>query len=363
MNRVLFFFPIIFVFLQSFCSAAGLDGKKNELVIVYSADTIGYVEPCGCSVKKGGLARRAGMIRQIKSENPNTLILDGGDTFRAKTDYPEKRAEVVLRGMKMMGYDAINMGDGEFGLGLDFFNTQRRKWGLKFMSATIQFKEEDAQEAVKSWIIEKRGGVRIGITGIMSNVFLDEGPLQDDRISFGDPVDSLKHAMNNMQGKTDINIVMSHLGYEGTKNLLTYTPVSGIDVVIVGHGRGILKEPEIENKTLMVQCSMGGEYLGVLTLVLDDKKKIKRHDNKVIALTFTDDVPEDAEVKKIMDSFVTEKYEENGRIKGDESEEKIRKMQSELLKLSPEEFIKLMQKENEEKMKTGDQLPATVPLR
>lgn len=302
------------------------------------------------------------MIKRIKSENPNTLIIDGGDTFRAKTDYPEKRASVVMQGMKLMGYDVINVGDGELDLGLNFFNTQRRQWGLNYVSANIEFKERDVKEAVKPWIIEERGGIRIGITGIMSKTFLNEGLLQDQRISFGSPVESLKNVMNDMRGKTDINILMSHLGYDGTKDLLSNNPIPGIDVVIIGHGRKILNDPELLGSTLLVQCSMGGEYLSMLTLALDNKKKITAHNNKVIALKLTEDIPEDAEAKKIMDAFVTEKHEEKGRIKNDESDEKLRKAQSELLKLTPDEFIKLMQKENEDKMKDGQQLPATVPL-
>lgn len=47
MSRVSLWFSIFFVSFSSICSAARIDAKKNEIVIVYSADTIGYVEPCG----------------------------------------------------------------------------------------------------------------------------------------------------------------------------------------------------------------------------------------------------------------------------------------------------------------------------
>jgi 2',3'-cyclic-nucleotide 2'-phosphodiesterase (5'-nucleotidase family) len=363
MGRLLLLWLLLFTCFTSICSADGTDGQNNELVIVYTSGTNGYVEPSGCCVKRGGLARRAGMIHKIKSEHPNTLILDGGDTFHAKIDFPEKRAKTVMQGMKLMGYDVINIGDGEFSLGLEFFDTQRRQWGLNFVSATASFKEVVPKEAVKSWVIEKRGGIRIGIIGIMSKALLDENQPKDERVSIGDPAMSLKNALTGMRGKTNINILLSHLGYGDTKNLLMENPVPGLDVVIVGHGRGILPQTETLNNFLTVQCSLGGEYLGVLTLSLDNKKKIVGHNNQMIALTLSADIPEDVEAKKIMDSFVNEINEENGRIKSDASDGRARKAQSELLKMTPEEFIKLMQKENEEKAKPGQLLPATVPLK
>lgn len=305
------------------------------------------------------------MIQQIRKENPYTLVIDGGDTIQAKRDYAEKRAPIVLQGMKMMGYDVINIGEGEFDFGYDFFNTQRKKWGLDFVSANIEFKEKETREAVKSWIMEERGGIRIGVTGIMSKIFVKDEVLLDKRISFLDPLTSLKKVIEEMRGKkTDITILISHLGYEATKNFLIDNPHLGLDVVVVSHGRQILEKPERINNTLMVQCSMGGEYLNTLTLAIESRNnKITGYTHKVIALTLTDDIPEDAELKQIMEAFVAEKYEENGRIRTDESEEKERKAHAELLKMSPEEFIKLMQKENEEKMKTGQSEPAMVPLK
>lgn len=137
--------------------------------IAFTANADGHVENCGCKVNQdGGLARRAAAIRELRTQDPELLVLDLGNFFpiekrAAKLD-PLLVGEIplYLNAMTRMGYDAAVAGANEMMAGPELFRSQvaALPWpvlanGLTHASSTL------GQPSV---VIE-RGGLRIGIVG------------------------------------------------------------------------------------------------------------------------------------------------------------------------------------------------------
>lgn len=281
------------------------------------------------------------------------MLLDSGDTFIKKKSSDELRAEAILSGMDLMKYDAINVSDGELSLGKNFFIHLAGKVDIPFISANLTGLSD-----VMPYIVRKFGDFKVAITGITADVFFDEDAMAKDSLSITSHIEALKKVLPEMREKSDIVILLSHLDYQGTLNLFRFNNITGVDVAIAGHGRKLLEEPQEINGTLIVQNSMGGEFLGVLKLETADGV-ITDYSGEVIALT--DDMPGNEKALAIMEQFKVDKAKLKKNTAEKKKERELKKMQTKYLKMSPQEFLDMMKKENVKAAESG--LPAKVPMK
>lgn len=286
------------------------------------------------------------------------LVLDCGDTFLSKKNVPELRAEAVLSGMKLMKYDAINVAEGELSLGTEFFQNIAGKSSVPFISANIVSEKSNLSE-IKPYIVKEYEGFRVGITGLAASVLFDTDIMKMQGIIVKNYVNALKEIIPELRKKADIVILLSHLGYKGTVDLFRFNRIAGIDVAIAGHGRKLLNEPEEINGTIVVQSSMGGEYLGKLVLSLGPDRSIQQYEGEVVALT--EDIPVDEKAGEIMEEFKKKKNEAEKTAIKEGERKKLLEEQTKYLKMTPQEFLEMMKKENE--AKGASDKPATVPER
>ena len=103
-------------------------GNEIPLTLIYTSSTLGEVESCGCpeAGDAGGLGRRSYYIDTVKKEAKNLLVLDGGDALvlsffdrESEKEKARRRAVVVLKIYERMGYDALNIGDTDLGIGVE----------------------------------------------------------------------------------------------------------------------------------------------------------------------------------------------------------------------------------------------------
>ena len=84
-----------------------------DVVLLITGGTHGRLELCNCpDTLPGGLSRRSGLVASYRAAWPNTLVMDTGDVFSYDPGNPQNR--YVLRGYRMIGYDAVVLGDHEW---------------------------------------------------------------------------------------------------------------------------------------------------------------------------------------------------------------------------------------------------------
>ncbi|MFJ8064707.1 metallophosphoesterase [Psychrobacillus sp. NPDC096426] len=79
-----------------------------ELSIIHTNDTHAAIE---------NAPKRATIIKDVRKEKPNALLLDAGDVFQGTLYFTEYQGEADLALMNYMGYDAMTLGNHEFDLG------------------------------------------------------------------------------------------------------------------------------------------------------------------------------------------------------------------------------------------------------
>jgi hypothetical protein len=107
----------------------------RHVTILYAADLLGWLEPCGCSAnQRGGLARAAAAVARVRAENPDTIFVAGGDLLFEGALDPERqdqdlaRARTVARALRAMGLASTFPGERDLVAGEAF----ARETGLPF---------------------------------------------------------------------------------------------------------------------------------------------------------------------------------------------------------------------------------------
>ncbi|WP_346011435.1 bifunctional metallophosphatase/5'-nucleotidase [Pseudoflavonifractor capillosus] len=262
----------------------------------------------------GGYARLKTLIDGQRQENPDALVLDGGDFSMGslfQTAYATSALE--LRAMGQMGYDATTFGNHEFdyrasGLGSMLYAAVNSGDPLPAIVESNYLPpqgDDDTWDAlytygVQDYLILERGGVCyviFGITGLDSD---ECAPMSG--MELADPAETaqrvVKEATQQCQtayGQDPVVICLSHSGTENGKgeDYELAQKVDGIDVIISGHTHTTLEQPIEVNGTYIVSAGENGQNLGVLTLTRSGGK-LSLESNQLLAVD--ESVPEDPEM-------------------------------------------------------------------
>jgi len=233
-----------------------------------------------------------------------------------------------------MNYDALNIGDGELSLGQEFFTNLSARSKVPMLSANIT-----GLPGVVPYLIKNIGGINVAITGVTAGMLLS--PEADKTWGKGvvSPNAALQELIPKLRQQADVVILLSHLSYEGTVNLLQFNDLQGVDVAVAAHGRNLLDiHPERVGSTVIVQNSMGGEYLGFLKLRLSDAKEVEGLSSEVIALDET--MPEDNKALEMMAAFHAEEKHPGTH----QDKEQFNALKTKYLSMSPQQFVDELKK-------------------
>ena len=276
----------------------------RTVTVVYTCSNNGMLKACACpGDPRGGLARRASVLREIRGGVGEILLLDSGDVLS-----PLKRLEkdaVVLKIYGLLNYDAVAIGDQEFANGRAFFAERVLTSGLVWVSACL----EDAKTGKRlapSYIVKEVSGVRVAVIGLIGpDAFEFMEPNETESLTIVDPVETMKVYLPELQKQADVVVALSHLGDEEDVALAEHVP--GIDVIVGGHTQVLLPEPLKVGETFIVQAGPDGEYVGRLDLKVDPKGRIVGTRNQIIPLDSR--IPDDPEIARMVEAYFSGQVE------------------------------------------------------
>jgi len=102
--------------------------RTRKLTILHTNDVHSHLDPFPMDGSRnqglGGVAARASLIKQIRDEEDQVLLLDAGDIFQGTPYFNIYKGEPEIKAMSMMQYDAATMGNHDFDAGIENFATQ-----------------------------------------------------------------------------------------------------------------------------------------------------------------------------------------------------------------------------------------------
>ena len=280
-----------------------LDTATKDLTIITTMATsdihgnmVPYT-PSGSSIEVGGSARAAWLFDEAERRNPNTLIIDGGDspynTDLANISLDKSSVDV----MNAQGYDATVLGNHDFDYSFDNLLSLADRAEYAMLSANTYWKDGTYPEQFEPYIIKEVDGVNVAIVGLTddgSKATTHYANTQD--IDFHDQWEVGQEVVAKADAESDVVILLSHL--HGGNNTVP-TKIDGIDMEI-GGGNDIFGRPLNIEGTVVVNPGGVGTCVNQTNLNLKDGKVLGYTFNQII---LSSDVPEDAEVKAIIEDY------------------------------------------------------------
>jgi len=116
--------------------------------------------------------------------------------------------------------------------------------------------------------IVERGGLKIGILGILGNRSFKYYPKEiSNAITLHDPVTTVKNLLKKIREKVDVVLVLSHQGFDQDVSLARQ--LKEIDIIIGAHSQTVVHDPKEENGVLITQAGKDGHYVGVIKIQME----------------------------------------------------------------------------------------------
>ncbi|WP_411768870.1 bifunctional metallophosphatase/5'-nucleotidase [Winogradskyella sp. A3E31] len=280
--------------LQSFSSK-----KTKQITILHTNDVHSHIDPFGPddgrNANKGGVARRATLVENIRKENPNTLLLDAGDIFQGTPYFNYYGGELEFKLMSMLKYDLATIGNHDFDNGINGLYKQLPNAKFDFVSANYDFTNTVMDTHVEPYKILVRDGIKIGVFGLGIEL---EG-LVDKKLyketKYLDPIEIAQDMSRILKDEEqcDLVICLSHIGYyyrnspNHVCDLNLAKATKDIDLIIGGHTHTFLPKPTIERNSadknvLVNQVGCYGLYLGRIDFYFEEGKAPKSQGTTIL---------------------------------------------------------------------------------
>ena len=251
----LFFAPLLLVLLAALAAACGNGGRDVfTLTVLHSNDGESNLID-----ETSGIARFAAVIKNLREEalrpggtgKRGTVLLSSGDNFLAgpelNASFREETTVFDALALRLIGYDALCIGNHEFDFGADFLARFIAAFGgdAPFLSANLDF----SGEAVLSDLVDRGSvapsvvldvnGEKVGIVGATTPYlpFLSSpGNVRVDR----DVVAAVQREIDRLENRgAGVIIILSHL-QSVEEDIGLAGRLRGADLIIAGGGNELL---------------------------------------------------------------------------------------------------------------------------
>ena len=224
------------------------------------------------------------------------MLVDGGGFFPDDSlhiDY----AWFLMDGMKLIGTDAVGLGDRDLRFGLAYLRAQIKRTQLPVVSANL-IEKKTKLPAVQPYVIKTIGNTKVGVVGLISDK-VDLGPARDS-LAVQEPQMVAKRVVAEMRKKgATVVVLLSQLGKVESEDLVT--AVDGIDAVIVGRNVPLLQKGRLIKNTVACYGGEQGQYIGRTLLTLGAGGKVTAGENETFVLG--PEVGEKPEVVSLVKDF------------------------------------------------------------
>ncbi|MCC1481394.1 thiosulfohydrolase SoxB [Roseibaca sp. Y0-43] len=249
--------------------------------------------------RMGGMDRVATVVKAIKADRPDAILLDGGDTWHGSmTSYLTKGQDVV-NVMNALGVDAMTS-HWEWTFGTDRVMEIVEGLPFPFLGQNIFDSEWDEPAEFPDYTWFERGGAKVAVIGQAFPYMPIANPgWMFPEFSFGIRDERMQEMVDEVRAQgADLVVVLSHNGFDVDRQMAGR--VSGIDVILTGHTHDALPEPVIVGETLLIASGSHGKFVTRLDLDVRDGRMMGFR-SKLIPI-FSDVITPDPEMASLIDA-------------------------------------------------------------
>jgi 2',3'-cyclic-nucleotide 2'-phosphodiesterase (5'-nucleotidase family) len=288
------FLLVLTLILASFPLAGRSQAKRVHIVVLGTTDLHGNLFPIDYYTNKPdnrGLAKISTLVKQVRKENPNVLLIDSGDTIQGTPleYYHNKKnnqpPDPMMLAMNALAYDSMTVGNHEYNFGLPVLRKARSEAKFPWLSANTYNKGTN-ENHYQPYIVKEVAGVRIAVLGLTTPGIPNwENAPNYAGLEFREPVSEAKKWVPVLRGKerADVVVIAMHMGLEEDLRTGEVNPgqvpnenraiaiakeVPGVDLIFMGHTHVPVSSLVI-NGVQLIQANYWGRHLARVDLYLE----------------------------------------------------------------------------------------------
>lgn len=274
--------------------------ELKQLTVLHTNDMHSHIHPFTSGRNKGvgGMAQRATIIKNIREEGNQVLLLDAGDIFQGTPYFNVYGGELEFKLMSEMKYDASTIGNHDFDNGLDGLVKQLPHANFPFIVSNYDFSDTEMEGNYLKYKVFNKGGIKVGVFGIGIEL---EGLVSKNMYGntlYQNPIEKSNYYADLLKNSLDCDLVicLSHLGFKyNTKKMsdkLLASQTKNIDLIIGGHTHTFLNKPVIvenlESENVQIaQVGFAGINIGRIDYFFNRKMCVKKVDGSSIFIKKT----------------------------------------------------------------------------
>ena len=266
------------------------DGTASHYALSYN-DFASLAKTYG---RMGGLDRIATVIKAIRADRPDAILLDGGDTWHGSYMCYHTAGQDVVNAMNLLKPDAMTF-HWEFTLGSDRVHELLDQADYAALGQNIFDAEwDEPAETFQPYQWFERGGAKIAVIGQAFPYLPIANPgWKFPEYSFGIRDQRMQEMVDEVRAAgADLVVCLSHNGFDVDKQMAKR--VTGIDVILSGHTHDALPEPVLSGDTIIIATGSNGKFVSRVDLDVREGKMMG-FKHKLIPI-FSDVIAPDAEV-------------------------------------------------------------------
>jgi sulfur-oxidizing protein SoxB len=248
----------------------------------------------------GGLDRVATVVKSIRADRPDAILLDGGDTWHGSYTCHHTQGQDMVNVMNALNTEAMTF-HWEFTLGSDRVHEIIDTLPFPALGQNIFDAEwDEPAEYFKPYTFFERGGSKIAVIGQAFPYMPIANPSwMFPEYSFGIRDENMQAMVDEVRGLgADLVVVLSHNGFDVDKKMASI--VTGIDIILSGHTHDALPEPVLVNNTVIVASGSNGKFVSRIDLDVR-KGQMMGFKHKLIPI-FSDVITPDPDMAALIDA-------------------------------------------------------------
>lgn|GEM_PF-22554 len=206
--------------------------------------------------KSGSLAQISTLVKDLRASNPNTILVDNGDTLQgtASSLFIEDPKHPMIVGMNAMKYDSFSLGNHEFNYGMDFIARFEAAADFPILCGNV-YNNSTGKRLGEPYTIKEVGGVKVGIIGLITpHITKWDGPnLKGYNVT--NPVEEGKKIAVELRDKVDVMIATFHAGEDseygnGDSARELAKAVPDLAAIVAGHAHSNI--PQVKEGNVLI---------------------------------------------------------------------------------------------------------------
>lgn len=295
-SLMLFSPSLIFSKTITIAGTADLQGKLEPSVQKIDLDGDGKRD----KVEMGGISHLATLFKELKKENPNTVIVSAGDDLMGAYFHVFK-GKAILGMMSNAGYEILALGNHEFDKGSDVLASALESTTFTTLCSDLNVSASALNGKCMPYTIKELDGVKVGFFSLMTESLLESN--NEKKISFFNKnIPMAKKMVKQLREKgVDVIVLVSHIGYKEDRKLAKQ--VKGIDVIFGGHSHSYIKKMGYINHTAIVNGGEQGSQVVKVDIPLDKNNKVLHKQISMTKIPVTSKYMADTQVEKRLQAY------------------------------------------------------------